>query len=284
MTQEGGREKIITKLGMTSGTGERDITMTDMRMVLSRGDMVFAQREKELSDPRSMTEQTGQSDQRNPKDLKDVREALMRTVQITRIVRNTRITRVEMWQQLAWVLLVLHWVSRLPRTQVGIEMIVRIETNDEAIMMKSLEGVVTGMIKSPWIWLAEIQRRGGIEMMIYQQESRPHSETVPLLETFFLALHLPIKMSRSAVHPNPIWLTLMAAIRENASQPKRMIQTAENVVGVAPKHQKGAQQILVLTAPCHLMTRLVPSEAILGSSDLLVWEQPQLSIPKIQWV
>jgi hypothetical protein len=101
MTQEGDREKIITKLGMTSGTGERDITMTDMRMVLSRGDMVFAQREKELSDPRSMTEQTGQSDQRNPKDLKDVREALMRTVQITRIVRNTRITRVEIWQQLA---------------------------------------------------------------------------------------------------------------------------------------------------------------------------------------
>jgi hypothetical protein len=75
----------------------------------------------------------------------------------------------------------------------------------------------------------------------------------------------------------------MAATRENANQPKRMIQTAENVVGVAPKHQKGAQQILILTAPCHLMTRLVPFEAILGSSDLPVWEQ-QLSIPKIQWV
>jgi hypothetical protein len=106
---------------------------------------------------------------------------------------------------------------------------------------------------------------------------------VPLLETYRLALHLPIKMPRSAVHQNPISLISKAATRENASHPKMMIQSAENVVGVALKHQKGAQQILILMAPCHLMTRLVPSEAILGSSDPLVSEQ-QPSIPKIPWV
>jgi hypothetical protein len=95
MNHEEGREKIITKLGMTSGTGGTGITMTDMKMVLSRGDMVFAQREKELSDPRGMTEQTGPSGRRSMKDLKDAREAPMRTVQITRIVRITRITKAE---------------------------------------------------------------------------------------------------------------------------------------------------------------------------------------------
>jgi hypothetical protein len=150
MTQEGDREKIITKLGMTSETGGTGITMTDMKMVLSRGDMAFVQREKELSDPRGMTEQTGPSGRRSLKDLKDAREALMRTVQTTRIVRNTRITRAEIWQQLAPVSLQLHWVSRPPRTPVGIKMIVMIETNDEAIMMKSLEGVAIGMIGRRW--------------------------------------------------------------------------------------------------------------------------------------
>jgi hypothetical protein len=77
----------------------------------------------------------------------------MRTVQITRIVRITRITRAEIWQQLAPVSLQLHWVSRPPRTPAGIKMIVMIvmiETNDEAIMMKNLEGVAIGMIGRRW--------------------------------------------------------------------------------------------------------------------------------------
>jgi hypothetical protein len=74
----------------------------------------------------------------------DVREVLMR---IDRITRITKTTRVEIWQLLVSVLLLLPQGSRPSRTQLGTaEMIAMIETNDEAIMMMSLEDVATGMI------------------------------------------------------------------------------------------------------------------------------------------